>query len=55
MLPDLQMVKLLLALGADIDIRSSNGKTAIDLLSGNKRSAEFLRQAMEKRPPAASK
>ena len=43
------MVKLLLARGADVSAKSSNQKTAIDLLRGHKRSAELLREAVERK------
>ena len=44
-----QMIELLLSRGADIGARSSNGKTPLDLLSGYKRSAELLREAMDRK------
>jgi hypothetical protein len=42
-----QMVELLLARGADIGGKSTNSESAIELLSGHKRSTELLRTAMD--------
>lgn len=44
-----QMLEFLLSHGADIFAKSSSGKTPIDLLFGQKRSAELLREAMNKK------
>jgi ankyrin repeat protein len=50
-----QMAELLLARGADIGAKSSNGKTAIELLFGHKRSTELLREAMDRKRANASR
>jgi len=44
-----QMLEFLLSHGADIFAKSSSGKTPIDLLFGHKRSAELLREALNKK------